>query len=118
MTVHDIAHFTDPERSLRCARLVMGWDRHDPACRALRPCVLTGHARLLVERLGEVDFVLNHCPGVGSTGPFWMACFGDATQVTADTAACGISQATLLYVLEKGAPCVPEQRSAAAFLAS
>jgi hypothetical protein len=91
----------------------MGWGRHDPACYAFRPCLLTGHALLLVERLSAVDFVLNRCPGIGATGPFWMAWFGDATQATADTAAVAICRAALLYVLEKGAPDVPEHASSA-----
>jgi hypothetical protein len=117
MTVHDIALLADPELSLWCARLVMGWDQHDPACCAFRPCVSSGHALLLVERLGAADFVLKRCPEIGSTGPFWMAWFGDATQATADTSALAISRAALRYVLEKGPPRVPEHTSAA-FLAS
>jgi hypothetical protein len=104
MTVHDIAHLVDPELSLWCARLVMGWDQHDPACCAFGPCVSTGHALLLVERLGPVDFVLKHCPGVGHSGAFWMAWFGDASQATADTPARAICRAALLYVLERGVP--------------
>jgi hypothetical protein len=112
MTVHDIAHLADPELSLWCARLVMGWDRHDPACWTFGPCVSTGHALLLVERLGPLDFVLNRCPGNGSSGAFWMAWFGDATQATADTPARAICRAALLYVLERGAPPAQEHLGA------